>query len=212
MLNVLDAPRIETPEARLYRTPLGDYPSMTTVLGATADKAWLERWRKWVGEEEAERLGRVARVRGTKLHDAIEQYIQTGKEPKGLMPNVLAMFMQAKKLIDRVDEVLLLEAPLWSDVLRIAGTVDMVCRIQNGVWVVDFKNSAKPKESSDIEDYRLQVCGYSTMFEERYDLKVVGNMIWIMNDGAAPQVFVEEDWRKWSSVLADRVKFYYGEQ
>ena len=36
-----------------YYTPDGAYPSITTILGKTANNVWLQKWIEKVGEEEA---------------------------------------------------------------------------------------------------------------------------------------------------------------
>ena len=59
---------------RTYYTPDGAYPSITTILGKTADNTWLQRWIDRVGEEEAARVSKEATDRGTLVHDFAERY------------------------------------------------------------------------------------------------------------------------------------------
>jgi genome maintenance exonuclease 1 len=54
-------------------------PSVTTVLGNTKDMSGLDKWRKKVGEEEADRIVTLSMNRGTIMHRLIELY----KETKG---------------------------------------------------------------------------------------------------------------------------------
>jgi len=49
-------------------------PSVTTILGETKDKSGLERWRKKVGNAEADRISLLATSRGTIMHRLIELY------------------------------------------------------------------------------------------------------------------------------------------
>jgi genome maintenance exonuclease 1 len=57
-----------TNKGRTYVTPDGNvYPSVTTVLSPYSKDA-INSWRKRVGEEEANRVSRLAASRGTKLH------------------------------------------------------------------------------------------------------------------------------------------------
>ena len=37
---------------RTYFTPDGAYPSITTILGKTADNTWLQKWIERVGEKK----------------------------------------------------------------------------------------------------------------------------------------------------------------
>lgn len=49
-------------------------PSVTTILGGTSDKSGLDAWRKRVGEEEADRIGKLSANRGTIMHRLVELY------------------------------------------------------------------------------------------------------------------------------------------
>ena len=49
-------------------------PSVTTVLGAQKKEA-IMKWRKRVGEEEANRVSRIATGRGTNVHTLCENYL-----------------------------------------------------------------------------------------------------------------------------------------
>ena len=73
-----DLESITTEEGRVYKVPGGKlYPSITTVLSSYNKKAIME-WRKRVGDEEANRISRMASGRGTKLHNTIEKYLLNG--------------------------------------------------------------------------------------------------------------------------------------
>jgi len=49
-------------------------PSVTTILGGTSDRSGLDAWRKRVGEEEADRIGKLSANRGTIMHRLVELY------------------------------------------------------------------------------------------------------------------------------------------
>ena len=49
-------------------------PSVTTVLGQTKDMSGLAKWRKKVGEAEADRISNLSMSRGTIMHRLIELY------------------------------------------------------------------------------------------------------------------------------------------
>ena len=60
---------------RFYRTPSGKlYPSITSVTSFYGRKKFIE-WRKKVGEEEANKITKVATEKGTKFHDIVEKYL-----------------------------------------------------------------------------------------------------------------------------------------
>ena len=60
--------------ARVYETPDGTFPSITTVLGRKKAQFFKE-WRVRVGEEEANKITTQATRRGTKVHKVVENYI-----------------------------------------------------------------------------------------------------------------------------------------
>lgn len=53
---------------------IGNIPSATTILGETADKSGIEKWKNRVGHEEADRINRLSRHRGTVMHRLIELF------------------------------------------------------------------------------------------------------------------------------------------
>jgi len=73
-------------------------PSVTTILGNTKDKSGLEKWKKKVGEEEANRISILSMNRGTIMHRLIELY-------KPLEGNKSERLEQLKKLAAEDDEV-----------------------------------------------------------------------------------------------------------
>lgn len=51
-----DFRNIDQPSGRVYDVPAGLFPSVTTVLKATANMSGIDAWRAKVGEEEADRI------------------------------------------------------------------------------------------------------------------------------------------------------------
>ena len=67
-----------------YQTPTGKpLPSVTTVLDALKDKTALYEWRKRVGDEEANRIMKLATGIGTQVHLHIEKFILEEDRPNG---------------------------------------------------------------------------------------------------------------------------------
>lgn len=79
--------RVQEDGLRFYEVTEGDkviakLPSVTTILGETKDKSGLEKWKKRVGEEEANRISTLSMSRGTVMHRLIELYkTETEGEP-----------------------------------------------------------------------------------------------------------------------------------
>jgi genome maintenance exonuclease 1 len=80
--------RVQENGLRFYRVTKGDeevakLPSVTTVLGNTKDMSGLEKWKKRVGEAEANRISTLSMNRGTIMHRLIELYKgETSGEPE----------------------------------------------------------------------------------------------------------------------------------
>lgn len=194
-LGYTDLVAVTTDSGRVYQTPNGiKYPSITTVLGHFSKHKLME-WRKAVGEEEANRVGRHASSRGTALHTICERYIDNMENIFGEkeMPHVKAMFSSVKPVIDsRVGKVYVQEVPLYSDHLRLAGRVDLIAEFDGVLSIIDFKTSSRIKTAEDIRDYFEQESAYAIMFEERTNIPIV-NLVTIMavENEKEPLVFKE---------------------
>lgn len=185
--------RVEEGGKRYYMTPSGNkYPSVTTVSGIFA-KEGIVQWRKLVGEEQATKITTQASVRGTAVHKLCEDYINN--EPdflEGHMPANVASFNHIKDIIDRnINNVVMQECPLYSDYLRVAGTVDCIAEWNGKLSIIDFKTSRKIKKKEWIENYFMQEAAYAVMFEERTGKSVSQLVTLISVDNEEPQVFIE---------------------
>jgi len=97
-LTEMDA--VTTEKGRKYRTPEGvDLPSITTVLSILSRDS-IAKWRKRVGEKEANRISGKAAGRGTRVHEITEKYINNEPNYKeGYTPDIIHSFnvMKPKK-------------------------------------------------------------------------------------------------------------------
>ena len=85
---------------RLYETPDGNFPSITTVLSSLS-KASIQEWRNRVGAEEANRISTQASRRGTKTHSIIEDYLQNKQDYlSGHMPDSIELFKSVQSILD----------------------------------------------------------------------------------------------------------------
>jgi hypothetical protein len=68
--------RVDTEIGRHYRDSNNNLvPSVTTVLSGTSDnKDGIEKWRKKVGDIEADRIMKQSTDIGTAVHEAIEKF------------------------------------------------------------------------------------------------------------------------------------------
>lgn len=179
--------RITLPEGRLYETPSGNrYPSVTTVTGQLT-KHHIDAWRKRVGDAEADRISKQAADRGTRIHSYCEHHL-LGEAMQVDMFDA-DMWSDMKPVVDNIDNIHALEAMLYSDKLRMAGTVDCIGEYKGTLSVIDFKTSKRPKNRADIDHYFIQATAYSVMFEELFGIAVPDITIIIGVDHDLPQVF-----------------------
>jgi genome maintenance exonuclease 1 len=215
--NYADLPKLEaitSSTGRIYITPDGNFPSITTILGKTANNIWLDRWRERVGQEEADRISKLATDRGTAVHSYLERH--WNKEPihGDLVKESLHTIHMVKSLIDvtqkKIETVYAQEIALWSPTLRCAGRVDKVCRWLGEDAILDYKTSKKVKNViTDIKDYRLQICFYVTAHNELFPNKQIKKgIILIAVENKDPQV-VEFDVRPYVPELKMRINQYY---
>lgn len=157
------------PEGRHYQTENGDrYPSITNVL-SNIGKDGIEKWRKEIGEEEADRICSKSSDVGNDLHSMCEEFLygniihfaNYSKRSKQL-------FNQINPALNKIDNVKGIELPMWSDDLKVAGTSDCIADYDGVPSIIDFKNSRKPKKKEWISNYFQQGAAYSKMFHELY--------------------------------------------
>ena len=161
---------------RVYSTPEGKkYPSVTTVISNNAKKAKaIARWRKNVGEEKANNITRRSTTRGTHFHSIVEDYInnELDLEKYKEHPLPVVMFKQSKAYLNKINNIYLQEAALYSDHLELAGRVDCIAEYDGLLSIIDFKTSAKEKKEQYLYDYFVQETAYACMLLERYKLRV----------------------------------------
>jgi len=174
---------------RIYTTPNGKfYPSVTTVLSQHS-KEGIMQWRKQVGEETANKISRQAAVRGTKFHNMAEQYLKNSLGDENLSLLDKEIFNIAKPELNKINNIRALEAPLYSDHLRLAGRVDCVAEYEGKLSIIDFKTSRREKQKEHILHYFMQASAYAIMFEERTNIPIVNLTIIIAVDDGFTQTF-----------------------
>lgn len=193
---------------RVYSTPDGKYPSITTVLSILSEDG-IRAWRARVGEEEANKISRIASTRGTKVHAIIEKYLNNEENyAEDYLPNILGNFQDIKPILDnRLNKILAQEVPLYSNHLRVAGRVDCIGEFDNTISVIDFKTSRKLKKKEWIDGYFIQASAYAIMFEERTGIPITQLVVLIAVDNEAPQVFIEHR-DNWTQKLLETIKEY----
>ncbi len=150
---------------RVYVTPNGHtYHSITSILGAQP-KPGLDEWRKRVGDAEADKIMKESAKLGTDVHDLCERYLYN----QNLLivdDEARSVFNRLRFLLGNIDNIVGLEIPVYSDMLKIGGTADCIAEYNGVLSVIDFKTSKKAKKEEWIEDYYIQAFFYSAAFFE----------------------------------------------
>jgi genome maintenance exonuclease 1 len=165
--------RVEKSGQRYYVTPDGNhYPSITSIL-AQQENLGLEAWKAKVGEAEAKRISQESAHIGTSVHQMAEFYlsnyiIKLKDEDK----KIVDTFNRLRFLLGNINNIVGLEIPLFSDLLRVAGTCDCIAEYNGKLSVIDFKTSRRPKKEEWIDDYYMQTFAYKLMFEEMTGIEI----------------------------------------
>ena len=180
---------------RYYITPTGEkYPSVTSVTGLLNKEA-IKKWRKKVGEKQANKISTQAARHGTSAHQLFEDYIRNDnfeEKFKGAMPTTQQAFISVEKELNQFGTVHALESALYSHNLQLAGRVDCIAEWEGEISVIDFKTSAKPKKTEWIQNYFIQETAYAKMFEDLTGKKVENIITLIAVSNGTSQLFVEK--------------------
>lgn len=187
--------RVEIDGVRLYDNGENKYPSVTTITGQLS-KDSINEWRQRVGEEEANRVGKRAADRGTRIHSYCETFLLEGKSNPDIFD--AEMFNSMLPFLDCIDNIHALETPLYSNHLRVAGTVDCIAEYDGKLSVIDFKTSSRAKGKDDIHGYFMQTAAYAVAFEELTGIPVSRLVIIMGVDNEKPIIFIEkrDNWIK----------------
>jgi len=122
---------------------------------------------------KAEKIRRQSAWRGTQYHTIVEYYLNN--EPEKIeksegLPSYL--FGSSREILDRIDNIHLLEAPLYSDELGIAGRVDCIAEFDGELAIIDFKTTNAIKKVEWLEKYFVQEAAYAYMYYERTGVEV----------------------------------------
>ena len=163
-----DHKQITLPDSRYYRRNGQYYPSVTYVLQSYPKGKHFEDWLKKV-RYSADWIVKKASEEGNAVHLMIEKYFK-GKElnylnehgyPK-MDPHVWQMFLKFVDFWETYQPTLIeTEVHLFSDELKVAGTCDLICEIDDVLWIIDFKTSNHLQTT-----YDLQSAIYAKMYEE----------------------------------------------
>lgn len=197
---------------RYYVSPNGvKLPSVTTFLSHFKGDS-IQKWRKKVGEEEANRISGRASRRGTKFHSLMESYLgnEEGFLSEDVMPDMKHSFKMMQPLVDRIDNIHYIETMLYSEALGLAGQVDCIAEFDGVPSIIDFKTSLKLKKEEWILNYFEQCTCYSLMYEELTGVQCKQIVVLIAVDEEQPQCFVKQR-KDYLPELARKIKQFRSE-
>jgi hypothetical protein len=169
-----DAQQITLPDSRYYRRNGKYYPSVTYVLGYYPKGKHFENWLKQVGFA-SDYIVKKAAEEGTQVHELCEAYLN-GEELRFLddkgrpqyNPDVWQMFLRFVEFWETIKPTLIeTEVHLFSDVLKVAGTCDLIVEINGELWLLDLKTSNQLQLT-----YELQTAVYGQCYEECFGRKI----------------------------------------
>ena len=205
--------RVEVNGKRLYECGTECYPSITSVLGATADKSSLFQWRKRVGAEQADKVSQAATRRGTALHTMCEKYLLNEEVEDKDNPDADLLFRNIKPLLNRITKVHCLETGLYSKTLGVAGTVDCIAEYNGKLSVIDFKSSNREKKAENIQDYFLQGCFYFWAYYERTGTMPDQVLIMVSSPTMTQEFTIpKEEIAEWTDILRMRIETFKDKQ
>ncbi|MCK9369621.1 PD-(D/E)XK nuclease family protein [Candidatus Dojkabacteria bacterium] len=180
---------VDGPKGRFYNTPGGKYPSITTILGS-GEKPWLTSWRDSLGPIKADKEMKRASDRGTAVHLMLERFVNNDPNPtRGQQIDHINEFKSLRNYIRPIDNILLQEAALYSDTMKIAGRVDLISDYKRRIATIDYKTSTGSKTEQMIQNYFLQTTAYSLMVGEMYDIIIEDIVIIMSVERGVPLVF-----------------------
>lgn len=197
---------------RVYEIGDEKYPSISTICSFRNRKSIAE-WRARVGDAEANKISKRATTAGTTVHSMIEDYLNNELDLEKYADKHLAkiLFVQAKGMLSRINNIHFQEAPLYSHEFAIAGRVDCIAEFDGKLSIIDFKTSSKEKKEEWIEGYLVQETGYAKMYEERSGIKVEQIVTLITCQTGDTQVFVKNP-DDYVPLLKDYIREYKNAQ
>jgi len=214
-LNLPQLDRETIDGVRYYKVPTNEeLLKLVSITSVTSHKnrEFFAKWRKKVGEDEANKITKQATSRGTDMHTLSENYLLNVSELPKVQPLSELLFQIAKPELDKINNIHALERSLYSLVLGIAGTVDCIAEYDGELAIIDFKTSKKPKPREWIEHYFVQCAAYSCMLFELTGIAVKKFVIIMACENGECIVYEEYDKSKYIKLLTEYIREFVGDK
>jgi RecB family exonuclease len=227
-----EAHNIDSAAGRVYSTPDGVFPSITTINSAMKserDLRGLQKWRDDIGEAAARKINEDSKSRGEAIHKYCEACYDYDANPHDIGVQIRlgaaraavvdawgdVGLTMAKRLAaaarKHVQAVWVQEVPLWHPELRCAGRADGVGIVDGRLTIYDYKTSRKTKKAEWITDYFLQTSFYALAHNRLFNTSIEDVLILITVENADAQVFTGKV-ADYEAQLRDRIEQYHAMQ
>ena len=169
------------------------------------------KWRKRVGEDEAQKITKAATSRGTDMHSLVENYLYNKTLPS-VPPLPDFLFKIAKAELNKINNIHCLEGPLYSLQLGVAGTTDCIAEYDGELAVIDFKTSKKPKPREWIENYFVQAMFYGMAYYEMTGTSIKKLVIIMACEDGESVVYEESDLKKYMKLVVKYIKKFVNDK
>lgn len=207
-LNLCPLERETIDGVRYYKIPddeeLLKLVSITSVI-SHYNKEFFAKWRKKVGEDQANRITKAATNRGTDFHTLTEFFLKNEECSTDVLPISKFLFQIAKSELKNLNKIYGLEKALYSKELGVAGTVDCIAEYKNELAIVDFKTSKKAKPRDWIDGYFVQCAAYACMLYEMTGIIVKKFVIIMACEDGDCVVYEEYDKAKYIKKLSQYI-------
>ena len=193
---------------RYYSVPDEDeLLKLVSITSVTShfNKEIFVKWRKKVGDVEADRITKAATTRGTSFHTLAENFLLNNDLPEGL-PISEFLFNISKSTLRKINNIYALEGSLYSKQLGIAGTVDCIAEYNGELAIIDFKSSKKPKPRKWIDHYFVQCAAYACMLYELTNIPVKKFVILMSCENGECVVYEEYNKKKYIKLLSEYIR------
>jgi CRISPR/Cas system-associated exonuclease Cas4 (RecB family) len=199
---------------RYYSVPDEDQLlKMVSITSVTShfNKEIFVKWRKRVGNEEADRITKASTSRGTDMHTLVENYLYNRDLPT-VQPLSDFLFRIAKTELNKINNIHCLEGAMYSRQLGVAGTTDCIGEFDEELAVIDFKTSKKPKPREWIENYFVQAMFYGMAYYEMTGITIKKLVIIMACENGECVVYEERDLKKYMKLVVEYIKKFVNDK
>ena len=194
---------IQTPLGeRLYETPYGTFPSVTTILKFTLPEEQKQKLINWSNRKgkKAEIIREKAAMRGVAIHKLIEAKLRG--ESVQCPDNLLQFWNGVQTTLKMIGKVKAMEEIVYHPQLKYAGRLDLLADWRGDLTICDFKTSHREKRREWLLEAFLQVAAYAGAYEFLYRVPIKQGLIVVISPDNVQTFSLEKEelndyWEQW---------------